>query len=233
MKKHILLSLLLCISCTITKTMEEDTEIKTRIQKRKFYTALLAATNVAMMGVDIVNCCFPEDGPFSQKGLINKGWFSLSEDPNIHQPCECPSGELSCTIEMPHYTYDCRQTLFNAFGDSVIKATNYGTTITRLGLCCSNLYNLYQVQQTLNTQSITAHEEAHDQQTMKGIQGISAYATSMIVGLAYCMDGLINYPRTITVWGLNAVVDTLGVINSQENAKAREEIMLILDKKTS
>lgn len=241
MKKYILSSLLLCMTCTITKTMEEDTEIKKLIQKRTFYTALLAATNIAMMGIDIANLYYPEEGPFSQKVLTYPGWVRLFADSDVGKPCDCPSGALSCKISIPktrydfsEYTYDCKQTIFNAIGDSALQVVNYGATITRFGLCCSNLYDLYQVQKTLNTQSITEHEKAHNQQTMMDVQGTSGAITSLFTTTAgFFLNGITHYPRTFIVCGANAVVDLLGALNSYENEKAYEEIALLTGKKTS
>jgi hypothetical protein len=210
--------------------MDENTRIKTLIQKRKLCNMLLAATNLAMMGADIANCYFHEEGPFSQKMLMRND-LNLFRDPNAYQSCECPSGERSCKIQMSNYMYDCRPTLFNVMGDGLLDMISYGTTLSRLSLCGTNLYNLYQVQQVLNGQAITEHEDADNRQEVPSwwvrTQGLSAAVTGIIVGAAGIgrMNGFANYPRTLTIWGLNSVVDFLGAINSYGNEKAYEQVI--------
>ena len=55
------------------------------------------------------------------------------------------------------------------------------------------------------------------------LQACSAGITGTIACVAGILHGIQDYPRTIAVWGANALVDVVGAYNSYENIKVFQE----------
>lgn len=179
----------------------------TQFKKRKFANAMYAVATLAMMGIDIANYCSTEKGLLEQK-------FD-----HINHLCECPSIMSDCTVQdVTGLSYSCRQTE----GSHILYGINDVITAWRLTAGCKNLYDIYQINSALNKQSVTEYTSSMSL-FWPSLQICGSGITSTIASVAGILHGVQNYPRTIAVWGANAIIDALGAYNSYENIKIFQE----------
>ena len=188
--------------------------LQAHINKRKWYNLLYGATTLAMMGVDIANSYCDEKGLLTQK---TTDWGYAGH------PCECPNQTSYCQIKdyYQSYYHECMQTQ----GSMTLYTVNDGMTMYRFYAGFANLYGLYQVQQALNTRSVTQQDTEDTSRMWRNVQAWSSGAIGTIAGIAGVVNGIKNYPRTIAVWGVNAAVDAIGAFNWHQNMNACTEIM--------
>lgn len=186
---------------------------KEQLRTRRSYNLLYGVVTLTMMGIDIANYYFPEKGLFEQKFDHNG------------QLCECPGGIAHCDITA-HFdnhanldaSYSCSQTE----GSRILYGINDVMTLWRLSAGCKNLYDIYQIHQALNKQAPTKYT-TNMSPLWPTLQSCGSGITGTIASVAGILNGIQNYPKTIAIWGANAIVDALGAHNSYENMKVFQE----------
>lgn len=184
--------------------------LQAQITKRKWFNVLCGATTLAMMGVDIANSYWSESGLLTQE-IYDWGYRTSCKCPNQTAWCEAPGrwAKDECTLT------NASRTLY---------VTNDGMTMYRLYNGLFNLYRLYEVQQALNTFTVTQDTRVTSF-AWRNIQGISSGIMGTIAAVAGVVNGISNYPRTVAVWGINAAVDAIGSFNWHQNMNACDELL--------
>lgn len=186
--------------------------LQAQITKRKWFNVLCGATTLAIMGVDIANSYWDESG------LLTQHYFTWDGN----KPCTCPNQTAWCEIKTGSWDDPKKCTLTDA--SNTLYVVNDGMTMYRLYNGLFNLYRLYEVQQALNTLTVS-QDTRLTSYAWRNIQGISSGIMGTIAGVAGVVNGISNYPRTVAVWGINAAVDALGAFNWHQNMNACDELL--------
>lgn len=195
----------------------EQLRLQAQIRKRKLCNMIYGVATLTMMGVDIFNSFFDEEGLFTQ-------WSYIKYSGGKYTDCKCPNRALTCEVKDK---YDNKVTCEPTTDSYALYTINDSTTVWRIYAGSLTLYHLYQVQKALNTQSIDEddYNEKNISHNWSITHGVNAGALGTIASIAGIVNGFANYPRTICVWGLNAALDVAGALNWNANKQACEAII--------